>query len=448
MLCSQHVYIHVLTPDVLYLGLSPLYGQVLCENIFIPLIQLLSSQTIFPSGGEARATVCHSLVLILLKIGERLGREKSVVLLETLRLFFTCFDGVYAQSGPHGAGTTCDRSRADTSPALHHSALVSQKSAPGKLQARARERSNTGSPISRQGRRGHTKNTVSLEGEGQVTGSLATQVTSHSLDDGVTPIINKPSWSEALEQLQATFTPAMAHATYIPFCMLIGQIKITNELQNSELIEQIAYSYDDVKEKISLLSVFPTSEDEPSSLSSTESEDSTAEEFDTVRDITIKLGPVVALQKKRGLGEDAINFGRPSWFVNLQHESSIDSTGNVVTSAGVTSGVERGNEGGSGVSGGVSVGGSTEVVKGVGEEGGAGKGWVEGVRGSAMATASGILQLIQTRPAADTQQGTSVAGTDSLARHSVNFDMKFQPGPVTQTGQTPVDGKSTQPISR
>lgn len=437
----------MLTHNVLCVVFSRLCGQVLCENIFIPLIQLLSSQTIFPSGGEARATVCHSLVLILLKIGEKLGREKSLVLLETLRLFFTCFDGVYTQCGSHDtlesvATVVGERSRAESSSVLQHSTLVSQKSAPGKLQAGGRERSNTASPSmmsSRRGKWNHSKNTVSLDREGQATSSLATQVTS---DNGVTPIINKPKWPEALEkQLQATFTPAMAHATYIPFCKLIGQIKITNELQNSDLIEQIAYKYDnDVKEKICLPSVFPTSEDEPSSLSSAESDDSTAEEYDTAHDVTIKLGPVVALQRKRGLSEDAVDFGRPNWFVNLQHESSVDSTGNVVTPTGAMSGVERGNEGLIGVSGGVvgvGVGGSTEVMKGMGEEGVGGKGWMEGV-----------LQLIQTRPVADTQQGSSGAGTDSLARHSVNFDMKFQPSHVTQTGQTAVDGKSTQPISR
>lgn len=437
----------MLTHNVLCVLFSRLCGQVLCENIFIPLIQLLSSQTIFPSGGEARATVCHSLVLILLKIGEKLGRERSSVLLETLRLFFTCFDGVYTQCGSHDtlesvATVVGERSRAESSSVLQHSTLVSQKFAPGKLQAGGRERSNTASPSmmsSRRGKWNHSKNTVSLERESQATSSLATQVTS---DNGVTPIINKPKWPEALEkQLQATFTPAMAHATYIPFCKLIGQIKITNELQNSDLIEQIAYKYDnDVKEKICLPSVFPTSEDEPSSLSSAESDDSTAEEYDTAHDVTIKLGPVVALQRKRGLSEDAVDFGRSNWFVNLQHESSVDSTGNVVTPTGVMSGVERGNEGLIGVSGGVvgvGVGGSTEVMKGMGEEGVGGKGWMEGV-----------LQLIQTRPVADTQQGSSGAGTDSLARHSFNFDMKFQPSYVTQTGQTLVDGKSTQPISR
>lgn len=45
--------------------------QELCNSYFIPLIQLLSSGAVFPSGSEARAAVCHSEVRLLLKIAER-----------------------------------------------------------------------------------------------------------------------------------------------------------------------------------------------------------------------------------------------------------------------------------------------------------------------------------------------------------------------------------------
>lgn len=426
---------------------------MLCESFFIPLIQLLSSQTIFPSGGEARATICHSLVLILLKTGERLGREKSLLLLlETLRLFFTCFDGVHPQSSAgesdltKGTGT---RGRTESlSPSC--STLLTQSSAPGKLQERERERSNTASPSTsgiRRTNRSRPKKTVSLEREGQVSSGL--QATSHSLNsssDWAAPALYRSDWSEALEQLQVTFTPAMAHATYIPFCMLLGQIKLNMELRNTELIEQITYSYDkDVQQKSCLPSVFPSSGDELSSTSNSESEDSAVDEQmedDMARDVTIKLGPVVALQKKSGLDEDAVNFGRPSWFVDLQEGS--DSGSNLPTS-GVTSGVERGNESlvatGVGGASGAVVGGSTEVTKSTVEDGGGGKGWIEGVRGSAMATASGLLQLIQSRPSTDAQPG-GTARTDSLSRHSINFDMKFQMAPAPQSGQSSFNGKS------
>ena len=466
---------------------------MLCDSFFIPLIQLLSSQTIFPSGGSARATICHSLVLILLKIGERLGREKSsVLLLETLRLFFTCFDAVYMQCSPgiseSLASSGSSRGRSETaSGSSQSSGFTSQVSAPGKLQnGRERGRSNTDSPVasgSRWGNPNHPKKAVSLDKDGHgTTVVLATQVTSHPLSsdsDKTQRAHANPNQkkmvdpSEALEQLRDTFSPAMAHAMYIPFCKLLGQIKLNTELRNTELIEQLAYRYDeDVQQQTRLPSVFLASDNEQSSSSNSESEDSAGEEREEdelVRDVTIKLGPVVALQKKRGLDQDAVNFGRPSWFINLQDEG--DETGvSLLTGSGggggggVGGGMEKTGEGlvGTGlytsavVASGVGVGGSMESGgRGAGGEEGGGKGWIEGVRGSAMA---GILQLIQSRNVSESQQqlGGGVSGgggaggrVDSLTRHSVNFDMKFQSAPTQQAGgHGAFDGKPAQLSTR
>ena len=298
------------------------------------------------------------------------------------------------------------------------------------------------------------KKTVSLDRE-ETLGATSRgdpSVTSHPLSSNSNkpfPAVSAPD--VALEQLHATFSPAMAHATYIPFCKLLGQIKLNTELRNTELIEQIAYSYDNenVRKENSLPSVFTTgSEKEQSSSSNSENEDSTGEERtedDIARDVTIKVGPIVALQRRWGLDEDAVTFGRSSWFVDLYQESGDQISS---TSSGVTSGVDRGSEnqgtaGVSGVSGGgigvsSGVAGSTEVPRSViGEEAGGGRGWMEGVRGSAMATASGILQLIQSRPPVPdaAPQGPAVTKTDFLTRNSVNFDTKFQAAANTQPGQ-------------
>ena len=262
------------------------------------------------------------------------------------------------------------------------------------------------------------------------------------------PPTSSPSTQDmALEQLQETFTPAMAHATYIPFCKLLGQISVNMELRNTELIEHMAYSYDDRarEENRPLPSVFlPPGDNRSSSDSGSEDSltDDTARtgEEDLVRDVTVKLGPVLAMQQKRGLGGDAVSFGRPSWFIDLQQEVGTgDIGGGSSLCPGDGSGVERGNESlvattgvssGGGGNGGVSVSGVGEgvtrsvVVSGGGEEGG-GRGWMEGVRGSAMATASGILGLIQNRPTQEMPHGRGTKGND-LTRHSINFDMKFQ----------------------
>ena len=68
-----------------------------CESYFVPLIQLLSAHTVFPSGGEGRAAVCRSLIDLMIMLGERLGREEaSEVLIPTLELFFLSFDSVHS----------------------------------------------------------------------------------------------------------------------------------------------------------------------------------------------------------------------------------------------------------------------------------------------------------------------------------------------------------------
>ena len=327
-----------------------------------------------------------------------------------------------------------------------HGSFSTQTSAPAKLRAETTGKpaknfaESVRLPDSRKSNFIHAKkNTVSLEGKVPTGGPRVT-------GKGQKPFTSFPSTQDmALEQLQETFTPAMAHATYIPFCKLLGQISVNMELQNTELIEHMAYSYDDRarEENRSLPSVFLPSDDDHSS-SDSESEDSpptedttrTFEE-DLVRDVTIKLGPVMAMQQKRGLTGDSVSFGRPSWFIDLQQEVGAGEVG-ATLAPGDGSGVERGNESlvattggvssGGGGTGGVSGGGegvtrSVAVVSG-GEEGG-GKGWMEGVRGSAMATASGILGLIQNRPTTEMPHGRGTKASD-LTRHSINFDMKFQ----------------------
>ena len=322
----------------------------------------------------------------------------------------------------------------------------------------------------RKGNWGHRKKkTISLEGDSSSRGSHTAKDSAVNRRPGKKPpLTSSPSTQNlALEQLQETFTPAMAHATYIPFCKLLGQISLNTELRNTELIEHIAYGYDaHARDKTRQLpSVFLSSEDEDSSSSNSDSEDSMAEDTrggdeELARDVTIKLGPVEALQQKRGLDRDAVSFGRSNWFVDLNQEVVGGEMGGVLSTstgegAGVAGGVERGNEslvatvtgvstGAGGVVGGIGVssvvgevGATRSMGVGVGgEDGGGGRGWMEGMRGSAMATASGILNLIQSRPPTEMTQSGRGSKVDDITRHSINFDMKFQSiaGPLSSVG--------------
>ena len=369
-----------------------------------------------------------------------------------------------------------------SSSATHFS---SQVSAPGKLGGAAaseRERSVTGvvdgtrGPDNRKANWASTKRKViSLEGEGTSGGPHQTKDSALERRQGrKQPLtVSLSTHNLALEQLHQTFSPAMAHAAYIPFCMLLGQISLNTELRNTELIEHIAYGYDNHagQENRVLPSIFLPSEDEGSSSSNSDSEDSTTAdttrpaEEELERDVTIKLGPVEALQQRRGLGRDAVSFGRTTWFVDLNQDAGGGEMGGASSSAAVavsdTGGVtERGNEtltatvtgvGGVGItSGGGSAveAGMTRSVAVMGDEGGGGggRGWMEGVRGSAVATAaSGILNLIQNRQATEMPQARGSKVND-LTRHSINFDMKFQSVTGAQNPGSSTDMRSANSV--
>ena len=196
--------------------------------------------------------------------------------------------------------------------------------------------------------------------------------------------------TEVYKQLCTTFSPAMAHAAYIPFCLLLGQIKLNCHLYNTDLIEQIAYGHDKVAQPNSPLpTVLETlDKDDTSDESSGSEHDDTSDDED---DRNFAMMTVV--HNKSGLAEDAARFGRSSWFVELEKI--------------------EGEEGG--------VGKTEEVVEGQGNN------WLKNSLG-----AVGLLQQFwQNRSSSDEFK------SDSLGRHSANFDAKFSGVQV----QSPTEGK-------
>ena len=213
--------------------------------------------------------------------------------------------------------------------------------------------------------------------------------------------------NESFRQICATFSSAMAHAAYIPFCILIGQIQLNKNLYNTELIENIAYSHDEVAKPNSLLpSVWETDQilvpDSESESGSEESNDDEAND-DLKYDVALKFGPVVALHGKSGLGEDSCSFGRSNWFVDLD-----EGEGEVM---GVGSG--GGTVGGGGGGGG--------AVKG--EDGAQ---TARGGEGTKPAGGVGLAFLQQRqRSGSQTESGQEGTKSDSMDRPSANFFAKF-----------------------
>lgn len=278
--------------------------QEICDRYFLPLIQLLSSQATLPSGGKARAAICQSMVKLLVLLGDTLGRDSACDLLgPTIQCFFASFSGVHQdlvkdkESDGHSANNHCsnegDEEEASTGGAHaskeHSSPLTSSMKQPGSS-SRPEAKTVEFHPLTES-----LKEPQASEGAGSV------------LD------------SEAYKQLCTTFSKAMAHLAYVDFCKLLGQHYVQKWLCNADLIEQIAYSHDEMSKPSSPLSSILTEplhadSDTNSDASSDEESD---DEVGVVRDAALKVGPIAAVT---GLNMEESGFRKSSWFVDLDEK--------------------------------------------------------------------------------------------------------------------------------
>ncbi len=342
----------------------------------------------------------------------RLGREKASVLLTgTLQCFFTCFDAVHTRPHlPHGLVNG------------YTDAEESETAGRGTGDAPARTTNGTIED--------HLDGPSTLVASGKVV-SKATDVNSHPLssspyhdresikrEEDVQRSSSLIEETEAYKQLCTTFSPAMAHAAYIPFCILLGQIKLNTILFNTELIERIAYDYDKVASSNSPL---PTVLDMPYASvkaenqthhpstkvevpSDSESDYNTDEDFED--DPAIKLGPAAVFHSNSGLGMDSAGFSTSSWFVGLKETEDV-----------------RAVDGGGG--------GGGEGVKG--EEVGVASGKGGGV-------SSGLPRYWQNRSSSTEEQLSEL-----LRRNSAKFEARFSP---VQTAESPEGKRRPAPVAR
>ena len=297
-----------------------------CDGYFVPLIQLLSAQTIFPSGGKARAAICQTMVSLLFQLGEKLETRElaSEVLIPTLKGFFACFSVVHDGSKAGSKSQT---------PAMQSPARSSESAGDLRQNGLDRDRDENVSvtptvddPLGTRNGTHESLKELELTSRDVPTAKTVEQhpLTLQKEDLNVTPKLARHSRelkeevllgeSEPYRQVCATFSKPMAHNSYIQFCRLLGQYNLGAQLYNTELIEQIAYGHDEAAQpKSPLPNVLaePTPESDPSSESEDDSDGETSIEK---RDAAIKVGPIIAVT---GLGKDASGFGRSSWFVDL-----------------------------------------------------------------------------------------------------------------------------------
>ncbi|XP_019630753.1 PREDICTED: LOW QUALITY PROTEIN: WD repeat-containing protein 81-like [Branchiostoma belcheri] len=206
--------------------------KMLERDILKPLIMLVSNPCVtFPGSGQARAVVCYKLVdamvLITLRIGREMAREE---LNNLLRQFFSCFDLV------HGEGNMVEENTA-TPKASSFSLSDSMEFVEIKMDANTNTyrigtpiRINSVSPLSSDPRSRSSR--VKLN---------ASPVMPNGLYDGEVTSSQKEA---GMEDLRIVFTPALAHAAFIPLCRLTGSIHMERVLKNHDLIWKLSSTYE------------------------------------------------------------------------------------------------------------------------------------------------------------------------------------------------------------
>ena len=266
------------------------YAEDMCSGYLDPLFKLLSSpKHIFPSGTTARVIICNSAVDLLKRIATKVDRtseplsRSTEALMKTLQCFFECF------STAHG------------------------------------KKSDTPLPFPIEEHFGQGEN----EEEATTAGGREEQLTTiaeETSQDAVQPVD-----TEGKKQVVATFSKALVHVAYVDFCLLVGQIRLSNHLHNREVIEELHASYSQKKEShnsslLSSLLVLAQPEDTADSTqTSPKSEVSPAD------------------QSKSHEG-NIFSYGRSSFFVEpvtLQHSTSMPPIGS--TAASKTSAMSSSN---------------------------------------------------------------------------------------------------------
>ena len=282
--------------------------QEIFDHYFLPLIQLLSSQTTLPSGGKARAAICQSMVKLLVMLGETLGRDIACQLLgPTLQCFFASFSGVHQDVIKEKSASKDNSSHGETDSSATHQDDVGESL-----------------PL-----------TSSLKQSGSTSRPEAKTVEFHPLTeahdstqpgDGANSVLE----SEAYKQLCTTFSKAMAHSAYVDFCKLLGQYYVHDCLCNAELIEQIAYSHDEMAQPSSPLGSILTESlnCDSDTNSDSNSEDESDEDVGVARDAVLKVGPIVAVT---GLNMEESGFRKSSWFVDLEEQEEAPASKEVRT---------------------------------------------------------------------------------------------------------------------
>ena len=210
-----------------------------------------------------RLRLCHLFIGTISFVGKKLGREGALKFLTgVLQLFFTGFDVVYGVGLMQRDNSLIDNMETSEEPRCQVTIEDTEESVP----------------------------LVSKAMLMATPSKLARNLGSHLGDDTDSKENFVP-----IQQLCKVFTPKLAHSAYVKMCLVLGQLNLRRELYNTELVEQITYSHDEV---IHVSSTFPPpTHFAPSCHSSDQSGYTSCDSGDECDLVINNLGPFMNINK-------------------------------------------------------------------------------------------------------------------------------------------------------
>ncbi|KAI0233832.1 WD repeat-containing protein 81 [Lamellibrachia satsuma] len=234
--------LQLLTHILPYLSDSTLMDilqETIFKDIILPILKIVSSAHIsFPTRSQARSVICYKIIDALYVISLRIGFEMTRGHMTfVLQKFFAAFNRVHAHTDEETADLSSEGTMGSPNVAVtDKQALEENLYFEIKMDSQTKEY-HIGTPIAVDS---------FLQHQRQNSGSSMKHSLSPPAHEDIeeSPQFGEVNREQILGELRETFTPQLAHAAYIPFCRLAGDIHMEQNLINDDLIRRLCASHD------------------------------------------------------------------------------------------------------------------------------------------------------------------------------------------------------------
>ncbi|XP_065056513.1 WD repeat-containing protein 81-like isoform X2 [Rhopilema esculentum] len=220
--------------------------EALSQEIFEPLLRLLSSFKQFSSGFQSRSLLLHSLVGLMAALSQTLGQlDAREVMTPLLQRFFSCFDCVYRLDEKSGTNVVVVRKYSFLDDDYQEVSSDIEKDIATGVSNSCKDSMTSAKTSSQSGKESC---------DPKRDGDQATEDSSKLMQktgDETTSQKTKDIWMEGnddqhlYKDLYSSFTTALAHYSYVLFCRVLGDNFVSRILYNEKLIWQLCSNFDE-----------------------------------------------------------------------------------------------------------------------------------------------------------------------------------------------------------